>query len=72
MPGGEITVPCHKTPQEIKADWDEMIQSERLTLGEPCAPHTLTKYSIVDGQLQKTEMEVYGRKIPLLEIRKQV
>ena len=21
MPGGEISIPCHKTPQEIKADW---------------------------------------------------
>ena len=49
-----------------------MIRSERLTLGEPCAPYTLTKYSNVDGQPQKTEMEVYGRKIPLLEIRKRL
>ena len=72
MPGGEIAVPCHKTPQEVKADWDQMIQSQRLTLGEPCAPYTLTKYSVVNGQLQKTEMEVYGIKIPLLEIRKKL
>ena len=26
----------------------------------------------MDGQLQKTEMEVYGRKIPLLAIRKRL
>lgn len=37
MPGGEISVPCHKTAEQVKADWEEMIQSGRLTLGEPCA-----------------------------------
>ena len=45
MPGGEISVPCHKTEQSIKDDWDKMIASGELTLGEPCAPYTLTQNS---------------------------
>ena len=45
-----------------------MIKSGRLTLGEPCAPYKVTKYTIVDGEVKKTEMKVDGRKIPLLDI----
>ena len=30
MPGGEISVPCHKTTEQVKADWAEMIQSRKL------------------------------------------
>ena len=72
MPGGEISVPCHKTAEQVKADWAEMIKSGRLTLGEPCAPYKLTKYTIVDGEVKKTEMKVDGRKIPLLDIRQKL
>lgn len=72
MPGGEILVPCHKTAEQVKADWEEMIQSGRLTLGEPCAPYKLTKYAIVDGEIRKTEMNIHGRKIPLLDIRQKL
>jgi len=72
MPGGEISVPCHKTAEQVKADWEEMIQSGRLTLGEPCAPYKLTKYAIVDGEIRKTETNIHGRKIPLLDIRQKL
>ena len=54
MPGGEISVPCHKTTEQVKADWAGMIKSGRLTLGEPCASYKLTKYTIVDGEVKKT------------------
>lgn len=72
MPGGEISVPCHKTAEQVKADWEEMIQSGRLTHGEPCAPYKLTKYAIVDGEIRKTETNIHGRKIPLLDIRQKL
>lgn len=36
--GGEISVPCHKTQQALKDDWQKMIESGQLTLGEPCSP----------------------------------
>lgn len=70
MPGGEISVPCHKSEQSVKDDWSKMITSGQLTLGEPCAPYTLTRCRIVQGCLQETQVEVFGRKIPLLKIRK--
>ena len=42
------------------------------SLGEPCAPHTLTKYAVVCGEIQKSELEVYGRKIPLIHIQRKL
>ena len=70
MPGGEISVPCHKTVSMIKSDWADMIRSGELTLGEPCTPYTLTKYRIVGGRVERSECVVYGRKVPLVYIRK--
>lgn len=72
MPGGEISVPCHKTASMIKSDWADMIRSGELTLGEPCAPYTLTRYRVVDGRVEKSECVVYGRKVPLVYIRKKL
>ena len=72
MPGGEISVPTHRTVEGIKEDWTKMIQSGELTLGEPCYPHTITRYSIKDGELKQHEITVYGRKIPLLDLRKKL
>ena len=69
MPSGQISVPVHRTVEGVKNDWKEMIEKGELTLGEPCYPHTLRKYTIQNGELQKSETVVYGRKISLLEIR---
>lgn len=65
-------MPCHKTASMIKSDWADMIRSGELTLGEPCAPHTLTKYKVVDGGVEKSEYVVYGGKVPLVYIRKKL
>lgn len=62
MPGGQISVPVHRTVKEVKEDWKEMIKLGKLTLGEPCYPHTLCKYAIQKGELKKSEIVVYGRK----------
>lgn len=72
MQGGEVSVPTHKTVERIKEDWQKMIESGELTLGEPCYPHTIKKYRVKDGEIQATETVVYGRKIPLLQIRKKL
>lgn len=72
MPGGEISVPCHKTVDTIKGDWASMIESGELTLGEPCAPYTITKYAIINGEVQQSEIDVYGHKVSLLHIRKKL
>ena len=36
-PGGGISIPCRKTAEQL----NRLIQSGRLTLGEPCAPYRL-------------------------------
>ena len=72
MPGGEISVPCHKTVDAVKEDWARMIESGELTLCEPCAPYTIKKYAIINGEIKRSEFEVYGCKVSLLHIRKQL
>ena len=72
MPGGDISVPTHRTVEGVKEDWGKMIQSGEVTLGEPCYPHTITQYSIEDGELKHKQTTVYGRKIPLIELRKKL
>lgn len=70
MPGGQISVPAHRTVEGVKEDWKRMIKLGELTLGEPCYPQTLCKYTIKGGELQHSETVVYGRKIPLIEVRR--
>ena len=69
MPGGEVSVPSRRTVESIKQDWAKMIESGELTLGEPCYPHTITRYSLKNGQLTQTETTLYGRKISLYQLR---
>lgn len=47
-----------------------MIESGRFTLGEQCAPYTLTRYIPQNGSLTAQERTVMARKVPLLELRK--
>ncbi len=72
LPGVGISVPTHPTATEIKKEWQNMLRNGQLTLGEPCHPQTITKMLIMDGEVKKTENVVYGRKIPLMEIRKKL
>ena len=72
MPDGQVSVPVHRTVEGVKEDWKEMIKLGKLTLGEPCYPQTLCKYTIQNGELKKSEIVVYGRKISLLEIREKL
>ncbi len=72
MPGGQVSVPTHRTVVGIKEDWGKMLEAGELTLGQPCFPQQLKKYAVKDGELQQHETTVYGRKIPLEEVRKKL
>ena len=72
LPGGGVSVPTHQSTEAIKQDWAKMIAEDELTLGEPCAPHTLTKLAIVNGELKTKQETVYGRKIPLKLLREKL
>ncbi len=47
------SVPSHLTPEQIKEEWLQMIQTGELTLGEQCHPCT-PMYSII----HQMEMEM--------------
>ena len=51
---------------------NDMIKEGELSLGEPCYSHTLVRYTVKEGKLERTETVVYGRKIPLLELRQKL
>ena len=72
MPGKDISVPSHLTPAKIKEDWTKMITTGELTLGEQCHLCTITKYNTSNGTVTKSESTVYGRKIPLTDIRQKL
>ena len=69
MPGTSVAFPCHRSVEGVKEDWSKMVDNGTLTLGETCAPQTLTKRSVVNGELTIQEETVYGRKIPFMSIR---
>ena len=72
LPGNEISVPSMPTVCSLKEDISELLDSGKLTLGEPCCPFTIMKSHVIDGKLVSTPSQIYGRKIPLLEIRKKL
>lgn len=49
-----------------------MIESGKLSLGLPCVSYKLVRYTPKDGQLEKHEVTVTGRKFPLTEIRRKL
>ena len=50
-----------------------MITNGTLSIGEPCAPFNVTRYRTAPGGIIDTqEVTIYGRKNPLIEIRKQM
>ena len=49
-----------------------MVNSGELSLGRPCVPYTITKFTAKDGGVERMEVIITGRKFPLLEIRKQL
>lgn len=70
--GGEISSAATPTPASLQEEWQKMVQSGELSLGRPCVPYTMTKYSAMNGGLERVELTIVGRKFPLLEIRKKL
>ena len=70
--GGEISAPAPPTAGAVKDSWRKMVEKGELSLGVPCAPFTLSQYSIANGKLKKREITVTGRKFPLEDLRKKL
>ena len=47
-----------------------MVESGEVSLGVSCVPYKIEKFSTKNGQLERTEIVVFGRKFPLLDLRK--
>ena len=69
--GGEISTPCLPTTQQITEDKYKLIESGELSIGEPCTRYTITKSTVTStGDIKVESRSIYGRKIPLLDLRK--
>ena len=68
--GKEISVPSTPTPETIRNEWKQMIQSGEISIGVSCVPYQMDKYITNNGQLEHVEVVVLGRKFPLLSLRK--
>ena len=60
LSGNEISVPSLPTVSSIREDIKQMVLSDEITLGEPCCPYTVTKLSVVNGEIVKTTCEIQG------------
>ena len=63
-------MPSTPTPATIKDEWKQMVESGEVSLGISCVAYKMEKFSTKNGQLEKTEVVVFGRKFPLLDVRK--
>ena len=64
--GTRITMPVPPSSKKLKKQESELLESGAISVGEPCAPVTLSRYR----KGVEVETIVTGRKFPLLEIRK--
>jgi hypothetical protein len=63
-------VPSTPTPATIKDEWKKMVQTGEVSLGISCVPYKMEKFSTKNGELEKIEIVVFGRKYPLLDLQK--
>ncbi len=72
LPGCNVSIPSNPPIGAIETEIKSMVSSGRFTLGEECAPYTITKYRMVDGIMTPHEHQVQGRKVPLSELRQRL
>ena len=68
--GCDVTYPANNTSQKIIDDIRAAIASNRFNIGEECCSTLIYKYSLTNGDIDRKEVQVYGRKIPMLELRR--
>ena len=71
--GGEITAPVPRTSAAIRQALRQKLDNGEYRLGEVVTPKSYKKLTLnPDGTLKEEYFTVSGRKIPLLEIRKNI
>ena len=51
MPGNEISVPVSSTVEQVKQKWPSDIANGTYSIGETCAPKTLTVMRATGGKV---------------------
>ena len=70
--GSDILAPCLPSVSKIKAQRDALVKSGQIQLGQPCVPFTLTRWVVKNGEVERRDHEVSGRKISLLTLREKL
>ena len=65
MAGGEISVPCAGTVEEVKEVWKRQINEGVFTVREECAPREVTTLSTQGGEVVTQACTIHSRKVPL-------
>ena len=69
----KITMPTAKPVRKLQQENKQKILNKKLYIGEEVVPKTFHGNKLTQsGELQNTNITVYGRKIPLSKIRKQM
>ena len=66
LPGRKVSI--SKT-EAIKSEWKKIIDSEKLMLGIPCSPYTITRDRNDKGIIIPEQRTIEGRKIPLHDVK---
>ena len=74
MPGQEISMLTLPTVNRVKQERDDLIQDGEILLGEPCAPYTLTRWTVNKREVEENNIEVYGSDVrkKLLEAQEEL
>lgn len=51
--GGEISAASTPTPTAVKEEWKKLVETGELSLGRPCVPYELVRFSAKEGQLEE-------------------
>ena len=65
LPESSVSIPSNPPIHAVDAQIKSYIDEKRFILGEECAPHTVTRYSTVEGVVTPHEIQVNGRKVTL-------
>ena len=49
------------TVASLKEDVSQLLETGKLSMGEPCSPYTIVKSSVRDGKIENVTSQVYGR-----------
>ena len=70
--GCNIKFPMHKTSGGIKEDLAKAIEDGRFHPGEEVCSKVLCSFTLSNGEVERKEVEVHGRRVPMLDLRKRI